>query len=237
MKEKDSIGKAIWDYHTNNSPEDILVESDLVEDDFLPIKHIFRNYSDFPKLEVTAMKYCKGKILDVGAAAGPHAKYLVEQGFDVSTVEMSPLAHRYLQEVLPLSTHYSTTIQSFNIGEFDTILLLMNGIGLAGTFEEVTPFLTHVASLLNPGGSILCDSTDVQNVFEDEEGGLWVDLNANYYGEFKFNMKYKNAESGWFNWVYVDLKNLEKFANDAGLYLTLLDDDENSFLVQLTKQI
>lgn len=235
MDKKDPIGKAIWDYHTQNSPEDIVVESDLVEDDYLPIDYLFRGYNSFPKLEVTAMEYCKGKILDVGAAAGPHAKFLIENGFDVSTIESSPLAHRYLKEVLPKTTHYSSRIQELNTGKYDTLLLLMNGIGLAGTTDNVTPFLKHLASLLNPGGSILCDSTDVQNVFEDEDGGLWVDLNANYYGEFKFNMKYKGSASGWFSWVYLDVKNLEKFANEAGLQLTLLDDDENSFLVQLKK--
>ncbi|PWH87188.1 class I SAM-dependent methyltransferase [Brumimicrobium oceani] len=237
MNKKDPIGNAIWDYHTQNNPEDIVVESDLIDDDFLPIAHLMRAFEDFPKLEAIAMKHCKGRILDVGAAAGPHAKYLSSKGFDVSTLEISPLAHRYLEEVLPKVKHYSTPILEFNIGEYDTILLLMNGIGLAGIYDEVTPFLEHVASLLAPGGSILCDSTDVQNVFEDEEGGLWVDLNANYYGEFKFNMKYKDQESGWFNWVYLDVKNLEKFAKAAGLTLTLLEDDENSFLVQLKKQI
>jgi len=233
MDKKDPIGNAIWDYHTQNSPQDIIVESDLVEDDVLPIDVLFRNFESFPKLELTAMEYCKGKILDIGAAAGPHTKYLIEKGFNVSTIEVSPIAHRYLKEVLPEATHYSARIQEFNTGGFDTILLLMNGIGLAGTYNQVAPFLKHLASLLNPGGSILCDSTDVQNVFEDDEGALWVDLNANYYGEFKFNMKYKDSESGWFNWVYLDLKNFEKFTHEAGLQLTLLDEDENSFLVQL----
>lgn len=237
MNTKDPIGSAIWDYHTNNNPTDITVESDLIDDDFLPINHLMREFADFPKLEATAMNFCEGKILDVGAAAGPHAKYLLGKGHDVTTLEVSPQAYKYLKEVYPTAKHYSTPILEFNSGKYDTILLLMNGIGLAGTFNEVTPFLKHVSSLLSPGGSILCDSTDVQNVFEDEEGGLWVDLNANYYGEFKFNMKYKESESDWFNWVYVDLKNLEKFANEAGLSLTLLEEDENSFLVQLKKQV
>jgi SAM-dependent methyltransferase len=237
MDKKDPIGNAIWDYHTNNSPQDILVESDLTEDDFLPIEHLMRTFSNFPKLEISAMKHCKGTILDIGAAAGPHTRYLLEKGHDLTTLEVSPIALRYLKEVFPQATHYSTPISDFITGQYDTILLLMNGIGLAGTFNEVASFLKHVSSLLAPGGSILCDSTDVQNIFEDEDGALWVDLNANYYGEFKFNMKYKDSESGWFNWVYVDVKNLEKFANEAGLSLTLLEDDENSFLVQLKKQI
>lgn len=236
MRKNDPVGAAVWDYHNQNEPGDIVVECDVLDDDVLPIDLLFRNYDEFPKLEVAAMKHCKGKILDVGPAAGPHAKYLVSQGFDVTTVEISPESHRYLEMALPEAKHYLTHIMDFNTGKYDTILLLMNGIGLAGTYKKVTPFLKHLATLLEPGGTIIGDSSDVQNVFTDDEGGLWVDLNAEYYGEFEFNMKYKDTESGIFNWVYIDYKNLEKSATEAGFKLTLLDDDENSYLVQFTKE-
>src|SRR5690554_1409714 len=50
-------------------------------------------------------------------------------------------------------------------------------------------------------------------------------------------MKYKGTESGWFDWIYLDLENFEKIAKAAGLKLTLLaEDDANSFLVQLKKK-
>src|SRR5690554_7686606 len=79
MDIKDPIGNAIWDYHTKNDPEDITVESDLVEDDILPIDVLFRQFDTFSLLEIKAMEHCKGNVLDVGAAAGPHAKYLTEK--------------------------------------------------------------------------------------------------------------------------------------------------------------
>lgn len=236
MDKKDPIGNAIWDYELQNQPEDIIVESDILDPDIIPIDYLFRTYNLFPPLEVRAMEMCKGKILDIGAGAGPHSKYLINKGFDVSTVESSPNAHRYLKKFLPQGHHYPNKILDFNTGKYDTILLLMNGIGLAGTAKEIVPFLKHLSSLLAIGGSIICESTDVIDIFTDDEGGQWVDLNTNYYGEFKFNMKYKDSESGWFNWVYPDLKLLNKFATKAGLELTLLDTQENSFLVQLIKK-
>lgn len=236
MFSKDPIGKAIWDYHNDTTPEDILVESDITEDDFIPTSYLFRTYKEFPELEQVAMKHCAGEILDVGAAAGPHTKHLLEQGFKVSTVEVSLNANRYLKEVFPEATHYFTPILNFTGQQFDTILLLMNGIGLAGTYQEVTPFLKHLASLLNPGGKILAESTDVIDIFKDEDGGMWVDLNTDYYGSFRFNMKYKDVESGWFNWIYLDKMNLEKFALEAGLTMEIIYDDKESFLIQLQKK-
>ncbi len=236
MEKSDPMGKAIWDYHLGKEPEDVIVESEILADDPFPVEYLFRNYDRFSSLEVTAMKMCKGKILDVGAGAGPHAKYLLEQGFNVTTVEASPYSHRYLKKTLPQAHHYHKKILDFNTGKYDTILLLMNGIGLAGTLGKMTSFLTHLSTLLTNDGSIICDSTDVFDIYTDEDGSFWVDLNSNYYGEFKFRMKYKNLESNWFDWVYVDLKNLDKFATEAGLKLTVLDTEEDSFLVQLKKE-
>ncbi|RFC55157.1 class I SAM-dependent methyltransferase [Brumimicrobium aurantiacum] len=235
MSQKDPIGNAIWDYHTNNNPKDIIVASDILEDDTLPVHHLFREFNEFPKLEIEAMKHCTGKVLDTGAGAGPHTKHLIEKGFDVTTLEISSKASEYLKIAFPEATHYSDSILNFKKGTYDTILLLMNGIGIAGTLNEVPHFLNHISSLLAPGGSIICDSTDVKYIFEDDEGGLWVDLNANYYGEFKFNMKYKESESDWFNWVYLDIEKFQEVANKVGLEMTLLAKDEQSFLVQLRK--
>lgn len=233
MNSKDPIGKAIWDYYTDNDPVDITVESDITDDDIIPIQYLFRSYDQFPALEIEAMKHCKGVILDVGAAAGPHSRYLLKHGFKVDTVEISQVAYNYLKETLPEANHYLSPILNFSEQKYDTILLLMNGIGLAGTYNNVVPFLKHLASLLKPGGIILAESTDVLDIFEDDEGGLWVDLNTEYYGDFRFNMKYKETESGWFNWVYLDRVSMEKFANEAGLDMKILYDKDNSFLIQL----
>lgn len=236
MEEKDPMGRAIWDYHLGKQPEDVIVESDILADDPFPIDYLFRTYDDFSSLEKSAMKMCKGKILDVGAGAGPHSKYLIEKGFEVSTIESSPNTHRYLKKALPQANHYFGEILDFNAKTFDTILLLMNGIGIAGTAKQVPSFLEHLAQLLNDGGSIICESTDVFDIYTHEDGSFWLDLNSNYYGDFKFSMKYKDIKGDWFDWVYVDLKKLDKFANAAGLHLTLLDTYEDSFLVQLKKE-
>lgn len=235
MNKNDPIGEAIWDYYHNNNPLNIDVESDITDIDIMPIEYLFRNYSMFPELEKVAMKHCKGKILDVGAAAGPHALYLADQGFEVETIDISPKANAYLKEVLPNSIHHLGKIQDFSKNKYDTILLLMNGIGLAGTYDEITPFLAHLASLLEEGGCILAESTDVIDVFEDDDGGIWIDLNANYYGEFRFNMKYKDAESGWFNWTYLDRNSFSVLAEKAGLEVDFIFDNNDSFLVKLTK--
>lgn len=237
MKKNDPIGQAIWDYHEKANPQDIVVKCDIMIDDVLPIDYLFRTYEDFPEIEKKAMARCEGRILDIGTAAGPHARYLVEKGFDVTTIDFSEGAHRYLKSTLPEAKHILGNIYDHSEERYDTLLLLMNGIGIAKEYDEVVPFLEHLASLLNKNGRILCESTDVLDIFEDESGGFWFDLNAQYYGEFNFNMTYKDHESGWFKWVYLDRSSFKSLAKKAGFKVTFIYDNEDTFLVELKKEV
>lgn len=48
---KDLFGKAILDYQTNNSPENLITETSISEADEMSVAYLFRNYSTMPKIE------------------------------------------------------------------------------------------------------------------------------------------------------------------------------------------
>jgi SAM-dependent methyltransferase len=233
MEKNDPIGAAIEDYLAENKNAEIVVESDLSEDDTIPVSYLFRQPFEMPVLEQKALSLCNGEILDVGCGAGAHMKALKNKGFSVEGIDISPKAIDYLKELN--FTVYLESFMDFKGKKYDTILLLMNGLGLAGNLHSLADFLKHAKSLLKDEGKILCDSTDVRYFYEDEEGSIWMDLNAAYYGDFKFKMNYKKHTSGWFNWLYVDFQTLLKIAEEVGLKCTLIEsDDENStYLAEL----
>ena len=66
----DLFGKAILDFQTNNSPEDIITETNISEADEMDVAYLFRSYKEMPKLEKKALQLSKGKVLDVGCGAG-----------------------------------------------------------------------------------------------------------------------------------------------------------------------
>jgi len=223
--ENDPLGAAIWDFKNGAATPNITVESDLCDDDVIPVEYLFRTEEEMPELELTALEKVKGRVLDVGAGAGCHSKVLVEKGYDVTALDTSKGACDYL-ESLHIS-NVNKSIENYQEEKYDTILVLMNGLGLAGTKSNLPFFLSHLKSLLNPGGQIIADSADISYLFEDEEGGLWVDLNAQYYGEMKFNMKYKDQESGWFDWVYVDQEAAIIAGESAGLKADIISEGPN----------
>ncbi len=231
---KDPIGQAILDYAKTGLNRDIIVHSDICEDDVIPSEYLFRSYDEMPRLEQIALENCKGKTLDIGAAAGIHAKYLQKNKIDVECIDISPLSVEYLQKIgLP-----ARCINFFDLKneKFDTLLLLMNGIGIAGQLSNLQKTLEHAKSLLTENGQIICDSSDVKFLFEDEDGSLWVDLNSAYYGNFKFVMEYENHQSDEFDWLYVDYSNFKRIAENSGLIIEKLYDKNDQFLVVLTQK-
>jgi 2-polyprenyl-3-methyl-5-hydroxy-6-metoxy-1,4-benzoquinol methylase len=73
---KDLFGKAILDFQTNNSPKDIITETNISDADEMSVAYLFRDYNEMPKLEQKALQLAKGKVLDVGCGAGSHSLYL-----------------------------------------------------------------------------------------------------------------------------------------------------------------
>ena len=73
---KDLFGKAILDYQTHNSPEDLITETSISEPDELSVAYLFRSFPEMPQLEQKAQELANGKILDVGCGAWSQAVFL-----------------------------------------------------------------------------------------------------------------------------------------------------------------
>lgn len=228
----DPVGQAILDFAQNDYDENIIVSSDICDDDVIPVAMLFRSYDEMPELEQVALSMCSGKILDIGAAAGVHATYLQNNGHEIEAIDISPGSVAHMQ-----SKGIRARQQNFfelESGQYDTLLLLMNGLGIAGTLANLDATLIHAKKLVTAHGKIICDSTDIKYLYEDNNGGMWVDLSSEYYGDFHFQMRYKNHSSDWFDWLYVDFDHLKKAAERTGWRAEQRYLDDDHYLAELT---
>lgn len=233
MKESEDVfGDAISDYIEFGEAEDIIVASDLCDDDEIPVAYLFRTGDEIPEIEKIALQHCTGKILDIGAGAGIHSAELLRMKQDVHAIDISPGSVSYMNSIgIPAKVQDFKKLEN---EKYDTLLLLMNGIGIAGNLSNLESFLEHSISCLAEGGKIICDSTNVMYLYENEDGSVWMDLNSTYFGDFKFQMKYKNTATDWFDWLYVDYNMLVEKANNVGLDVKLLHEDDTHYLVEMT---
>jgi hypothetical protein len=232
----DPFGEAIQEYFEKGKAPVIIVNSNYTEGEEITVSWFFRTEDEMPVIEKTALKKCYGKVLDVGAAAGCHALVLQKKGFSVTALEKSEKAVEVMKK-RGIQKTVCANIYDFSENEYDTVLLLMNGVGIGETLVGLEKLLLHLKSMLSEKGQILIDSTDIKYLFEEEDGSYWVDLTKNsYFGEMEYEVKYKKSVSK-FKWLFVDFQNLEKIAEKCGLACSLIESGENNdFLTQLKIQ-
>jgi SAM-dependent methyltransferase len=233
---EDPLGLALSDYMAGARERHVVVFSPDFDDDQMPVDYFFRKIDDMPRIEQKALSMCKGRILDAGAGAGCHSLELQKSGFDVTSIDISPLAAEVM-EARGLRNVICQSLQNYKGHCFDTILLMMNGIGISGTIEALPGLLGKMHSILNYGGRILLDSSDLRYLLEDEDGSFEIDIAASYYGEVEFTMLYDGTSSQAFKWLYIDYGTLEHYAEQSGFSCSkvMAGSDSYSYLACLKK--
>lgn len=232
---RDPMGSAINDYYKNGRAAHLRVLSSMFEEDEMPIAHLFRSEQEMPQLEKRALTLVRGRVLDVGAGAGCHALALQENGFEVKAIDVSPLSCDVMKargiEDVECVNLFDTQLQS----KFDTILLLMNGTGIAGKLSRLPLLLNRLKELMAEGAQILIDSSDLKYIYENEDGSMDIDLDGNYYGEVDYQMVYKNVKGDSFDWLYVDPTLLTASCKQCGLKCEIIEEGEHyDYLARIT---
>lgn len=235
QENQDPMGMAIADYWKNGKAERLRVFSPDFDEDEIPVDVLFRNYADMPRIEQKALDLAEGRILDVGAGAGCHSLALQDKGKDVIAIDISPLSVRIMGErgveKARLQDFWETTER------FDTILMLMNGIGIIGKVGNLGKFFSHIDEILAQEGQLLLDSSDIAYVFETDEGIIELPPGDGYYGELEYQMQYKDIKGDCFSWLYLDAETLATAADVAGFRCEIIEEGEHyEFLARITRK-
>lgn len=230
----DPMGAAIRDYQSKGKASRLRVLSSMFDEDEMPVAHLFRTFNQMPRLEQKALSMAKGRVLDIGAGAGCHALALQERGLEVKAIDISPLSCEVMKERGVKDAECVNLFDPQLQGKYDTLLLLMNGTGIAGKLNRLSMLLNRLKELLAEGGQILIDSSDLKYIYENEDGSMDIDLNAPYYGEVDYQMQYKNVKGEPFDWLYTDPMLLASISKQCGLNCEIVEEGENyDFLARL----
>ncbi|MBI1185470.1 methyltransferase domain-containing protein [bacterium] len=231
--ERDPLGKALLRYFETGEEQLIQVLSKDFSPDVYKASYFLRSFTEMPVQEQKALALCCGKILDAGAGSGSHSLWLQQKGFDVTAIDTSAGCVQTMK-LRGIKNAFKQSIEKHE-GKYDTILMMMNGIGLCGKLKNLLQFLQHLKSMLLPGGIVLADSSDLFHLFVDLDSDEQLGFHKDYLGEVDFQFVYENERSKWFHWLYLDHKTFEQYATEAGFEFDVLYmQKDSSYLARLS---
>jgi SAM-dependent methyltransferase len=229
----DLLGMALNDFYSGDRKAKILVHSPDFEVDEIPVSVYFRDYQAMPDIEKHALQLCSGRILDVGAGAGSHCLYLQKMGKDITALDISGgacevMKQRGVQKII------QGNIFDYDEKKYDSLLMMMNGIGICGNIEILDNFLAQLPRLLVPGGQLIFDSTNLIYLYQDEHKLAEIDINDRYFGEIQFRLEYENYFTPSFDWIYIDFDTLSWMVERKGMTAEkILEGDNYHYLARI----
>ncbi|MEE4273591.1 MAG: methyltransferase domain-containing protein [Thermoanaerobaculales bacterium] len=230
------LGAALLAYHRGELDAEVTVSSDIWEDETTPAAAYYRPDDDpLPELEQSALAHCRGRVLDLGAGAGRHALELQRGGHSVVAVDLLPEAVEIMRD-RGVGDVRRGGLEAVEGEVFDTVLMLMHGLGVAGTLRGLGELLEALPSVLAAGGRLVCDSADLAAVMADESPDILDELAAadHYLGEVRFSLSFGTLVGQPYPWLFVDPNGLSIIGAAAGFEVTIAErGGRGSFLAVL----
>ena len=238
--QQDAFGHGMYDYFNGIEGAEIAERDDGYIDQTGGPAAYFTPYRKWFPIEKKAMKYVRGRVLDVGCGAGRQSLYLQEKGHDVVGIDNSPLAievckKRGLRDarIIPITQIGST------IGIFDTILLFGNNFGLFGTPTRAERLLKRLHKMTSKQGRIIAVSSDIYKTDDPDHLAYHAANRARgrISGQLRFKIRYKRYVSAWFDWLLVSKKEMESILKGTGWVVSrYIDSDAPQYIAIIDKK-
>lgn len=238
MQSMDLYGLALRDYFNGDHSSTMIMHRDDGFKVELPIKVFFAEPQEFSKIEQLALELCFGQVLDIGAGTGRHSLVLQKKGLDVHAIDISEEAVEIMKK-RGIKKAECKDIFEFHNGKFDTLLLLMHGIGMVETITGLNKFLNHAHVLIKPNGQLIFDSLDVRCT--NDPGNLAYQennkLKNRYIGEIHLQFEYKGQMGKPWIWLHIDSETLNNEALKTGWNCEIVyQEPSGDYLIKLTEE-
>jgi SAM-dependent methyltransferase len=223
---------ALRAYWNGDTDARIRLRSSLGEDEPVPVAVFFREGEDLFWFDRHALDLCRGTVLDLGAGSGVHSLELQSRGHDVLAIEncaglVELMRERGVRRALRADFRW------WRGPRFDTVLMLMNGIGPTGTLGGLDRFLGHARSFLAPGGQLLLDSAAAIPEGAPVATDAWPPA-GEYAGQAWIDLEFEGRRGLPFRELYADMDTVRDRAAAAGWKSEVASEGEGAFLLRLT---
>jgi len=238
LAKQDAYGQILLAAHEGRPAQEIMERDDGLiycgdpSDYFAPFRR-------WPANERRAMRFVRGRVLDVGCAAGRVSLHLQARGHDVVAIDESPLAvevarRRGVRDARPLALQEVGP----GLGSFDTIVLMRNNFGLVGREGRAGRLLARLAGVTSEHGRIVTDSVDPDRLDDPvfrtyrPRGGGETRPHAQ-----RLRVRFRDYATPWFFYLMFGPAEMERLVEGtAWRVLRFVDDGSPRFVAVLEKR-
>ncbi len=218
-KYKDAFGREIYDYYEGNGGFEI-IEADSGYFDLSGGPSVyFHEYKDWSPCEKKAIRFARGKVVDIGCGAGRVTLYLQGQGFDALGIDNSPLAIKVCKKRgVKKAKVMSVTQLSRRLGLFDTIVMFGNNFGLFANRTRAKWLLRRFYNMTSPQGRIIAQSLDPYDT-DNSDHLAYQKFNrarGRMSGQIRIRVRYKKYMSDWFEYLLVSKDEMKQLLQGTG---------------------
>ena len=213
---QDAFGRAMYDYYLSGMKatdiDEVIERNDGYIDTAGGPAAYFSEHRHWAPIEKKAMKYARGRVLDIGCGAGRHSLFLQAKGLDVVGIDNSPLAievcnQRGLKKTAVLSINQINS----KLGTFDTIIMMGNNFGLFGSYNGAKRLLKKMSRITSGKGRIIAVTLDVYNT--DNPAHLeYQEMNrkrGRMSGQIRLRARYQKYTTPWLDYLMVSKEEME----------------------------
>jgi len=238
----DAYGEQLWSYFKSGEPKNEIIERDdgLLSAGRYGGKLYFSEYRDWQKIEKEAMKYVRGRVLDIGCGAGRHSLYLQGKGFDVTGIDNSPLAIKVsrLRGLKKAKVIGIEEIGQLRPGSFDTVIMMGNNFGLFGSSRLALTLLKKLHTITSPNALIIAMTRDPYAT-KDPSHVAYHKLNrkrGRMGGQLRIRVRHKGLVGNWFDYLLVSKDELKKILKNTGWEVKrFIDGNDGQYIMVLGK--
>ncbi len=219
MKEsEDAHGRLMYDFLKGKETFEI-VERDDGYFQALPASGYFSDYRNWSTRHKNAMKYVKGRVLDIGCGAGRHSLYLQRRGFNVLGIDISPNAIKTSRlRGLKNAKVMSITQVGAKLGIFDTLLMMGGNFGLFANPKKAGLLLRRFYKMTSPAARIVAEVRDPYKTKDP----LHLDYHrfnrkrGRMSGQLRIRVRYKKHATPWFDYLLVSKEEMKGMLKATG---------------------
>jgi SAM-dependent methyltransferase len=237
---EDAYGQEVWAHFNGKKSFEIVERNDGYFDVSTGAPSYFSEYDYWSEHEKDAMKFVKGRVLDIGCGAGRHSIYLQSKGFDVTGIDNSPLAIKVcrLRGLKKAKVMSITEIDGFKPNSFDTVIMLGNNFGLFGSFRKAKLLLNKLYNVTSSHAIIIAESNDpykTDNPFHLE----YQKSNrrrGRMAGQLRIRIRYRKYLGNWFDYLIVSKEEMKKILKGTKWKIKkFIDSNSSTFIAIIEK--